>query len=47
MVLDEETEVAGPYKVHVSGTTSELTGEIYCNFNVPDAEHNTHARYPR
>jgi hypothetical protein len=29
MVLDEEAEVAGPYKVHVSGTISELTGEKF------------------
>lgn len=31
MVLDEEAEVAGPYKVHVSGTISEVTGEKFYN----------------
>ena len=29
MVLDEGAEVAGPYKVHVNGTISELTGEKF------------------
>ena len=29
MVLDEGAEIAGPYKVHVSGTISELTGEKF------------------
>jgi len=29
MAHDEEAEVAGPYKVHVSGTISEVTGEKF------------------
>jgi hypothetical protein len=29
VVLEEGAKVAGPYKVHVSGTISELTGEKF------------------
>jgi hypothetical protein len=31
MILDEEAKVAGPYKVHVSGTISEITGDKFYN----------------
>jgi hypothetical protein len=57
MARDEEAEVAGQYKVHVSGTIYELTGEKFYDLfreflfivilMYPNAEFNTHARYPR
>jgi hypothetical protein len=31
MTRDEEADIAGPYKVRVSGTISEVTGEKFYN----------------
>jgi len=54
MVRDEEAEVVGPYKVHVSGVIPEVYEEnlyilfrenfYYCNFIVSNVKFNTYDR---